>query len=80
MVHAAAFADQLVVFVDEADGAIDLRGFAFDGKVVILQLSGDVQRGFQQFEVFVQGAKQGFYPAGNLYSASHGRFGRLCMT
>jgi hypothetical protein len=34
-----------------------------------------VQSGFQQFDVFIERAKKGFYPASNLYGASHGRFG-----
>jgi hypothetical protein len=35
-----------------------------------------VQRGFQQFDVFVKDAKQGFDPASNLYGASHETFDR----
>ena len=77
MTYAASLADELVIFVDQPDSAIDLRSFALDGKVPIVQLSGDVQRGFQQFDVFVKGAKQGFNPASNLYGASHERFGQM---
>ena len=52
--HAAPFFDQLVVFGDDSDGSVDLGGLAFDGQVaVILQMRGDAQRGFQQFDVFV---------------------------
>jgi hypothetical protein len=77
MTHAASFADQLVIFGDDSDGSVDLGGFALDGQViVILQCSGDVQRGFQQLDVFVQRAKEGLCPACNLYDASHVGFGR----
>ncbi len=58
MIHAASFADQLVIFRDDSDGSIDLGSLAFNGKVmVILQMRGNVQSGFQQFDVFVQRAK-----------------------
>ena len=76
MIHAAAFAYELVVFIKDSDGPVDLGGLAIYGKVAILQFSGHAQRGFQQFDVLVESAEQGFHPAGDLYSASHGRFGR----
>jgi hypothetical protein len=44
--------------------------------MIVVQLRGDVQRGFQQFDVFVKNSKQGFDPASNLYSASHGKIGQ----
>src|SRR4029077_3271167 len=75
--HAAPFLNQLVIFRNDSDGSINLATLAFDGQVmIILQVSGDLQRGFQQFDVLVQSAKKGFYRACNLYAASHGRFGR----
>ena len=77
MIHAASLADELVVFRDDSDGSIHLGSLAFDGEVMaILQFGGNVKRGFQQFDVFIQRAKEGLYPACNLYGASHEGFGR----
>ena len=57
MAHAASLADQLIVFIDQAGSAVDLRGFPFNGDLAIVQLSGHVQRGFQQFEVLIERAE-----------------------
>ncbi len=46
-------------------GPLHLAGFAFDLEVVILQVRADVQRGFQELQVFIEGAEELVDPSGN---------------
>ncbi len=52
-------------------GALHLRRFAFDFKVVVLQERGDVQVGFEKLQILVEGAKQLADPSGYSYSLFH---------
>ena len=54
----AAIADALVIFAQDLGGAFDLRGRAFNFEIVITEMRGDVQRGLEKLQVFVEGAEQ----------------------
>jgi len=52
------FADALIVSAEDARGALDLIGFAFDFQVAIVQVRGHVQRRLKEFQVFIKGAEE----------------------
>jgi hypothetical protein len=71
VVHRAAGADQAIVFIEDAHGALDLRGIAFDQKAVVVDLRRDLEGGFQQFQIFVERAEKGLNTAGDFYGVTH---------
>jgi hypothetical protein len=52
--------------------AIHLRGFAFDGKAIVMDLRRDLEGGFQQFQIFVERAEKGLNSASDFYGVTHG--------
>ncbi len=55
--HASA-QDALVVLHHDARGSLHVLGSSFDFKVAVFQLCGDVQSGFEEFQIFVEGAEE----------------------
>jgi hypothetical protein len=54
----AAVEDALIVFAQDLRSALDLRLRAFDFQIVVAEMSPDVQRRLEEFQVFVEGAKK----------------------
>lgn len=54
----AAVADALVIFAQDLGSAFDLRGGTFNFEIVIAEMRGDVQRGFEKLQIFVESAEQ----------------------
>ena len=75
VVQAAAFANQIVVLVQDAHGAVHLRGVAFDHQAIIVKIGGDAQGGFKQLQILIQGAEEILYLSSYLDGASHGECG-----
>ena len=64
-------ADALVVGVEDAGGALDLSGFAFDFDVVVFQVRADAQRGFEEFQILIEGAEELVDASGDSYGLFH---------
>src|SRR6185437_2504555 len=54
----AALADAFVIFAEDFSGALHLLRLAFDFEVVLFQLRGDAQGGFEELEIFIEGAEK----------------------
>ena len=63
--------DPLIVRAQNARGALDLRRLALDLEVVIEQVRFNAQRGFQEFQVFIEGAEEFVDPSGDTYGLFH---------
>ena len=50
--------DALVVGIQNARGALHLRGLAFDFEIVVLQMGRDLQGGLEEFQIFIEGAEK----------------------
>ena len=66
-----AFADALVERAEDAGGALDLRGLAFDFDVVVFQMGGDAQGGLEKFQVFIERAEEFVDASGDSYGLFH---------
>jgi hypothetical protein len=74
VIHATALAYQVVILIEDVNGAVHLRGFALNGQPIVMEESGNVKRRLEEFQVLIQSAKKVFDLAGNLYGTSH----RVC--
>ena len=54
----AAVADALVIFAEDLGGAFDLRGGTFNFQIVIAEMRGDVESGFEKLQIFVESAEE----------------------
>ena len=57
-VRNAPVANALVVFTQNAGGALDLGWDAFDFQIVVAQMGGDVKGDSKMFQIFVEGAEK----------------------
>ncbi len=71
VVEDVAFAHQRVVVFQDAFGARDVVGFAFDFEVVVDQLGVDAQSGFDQPDVFIAGAEEAFDASADAHASFH---------
>ena len=74
----AAVTGEVVIFLDDFHGVIDVVLIAFDAQPAVVQMGADVQRVFEQAHVFVQRAEEGFNLSGDVNSTSHSDGGASC--
>jgi hypothetical protein len=71
VIHSAALANQIVVFVKNMNGPIHMRGFTLDCQPIVMEEGCYVKRRLEEFQVLIQSAKKILDLSGNLYRTSH---------
>ena len=68
----------VVVFLDDFHGVIDVVLIAFNAQPVVVQVRADMQRVFEQAHIFIQRAEEGFNLPRNVNSTAHSDGGASC--
>src|SRR5690348_4864624 len=57
VIHAAALANEIVILIEDVNGAVHLRGFALHGQSIVMEEGRNVKGRLEEFQVLIQSAK-----------------------